>query len=63
MYKHLQALGFSGQELLKVYKKEMSNLRNSVKKKTIGEGRATKHYYDLVGVNDFMFELTKRYEG
>ena len=63
LYKHLQALGFSGQELLKVYKKEMSNLRNSVKKKTIGEGRATKHYYDLVGVNDFMFELTKRYEG
>lgn len=63
LYKHLQALGFSGQELLKVYKKEMLNLRNSVKKKTIGEGRATKHYYDLVGVNDFMFELTKRYEG
>lgn len=62
LYKHLQALGFSGQELLKVYKKEMANLRNSVKKKTIGEGRATKHYYDLVGVNDFMFELTERYE-
>ena len=62
LYKHLQALGFSGQELLKVYKKEMDNLRKSVKKKTLGEGRSTKHYYDLVGVNEFMFDLTERYE-
>ena len=62
LYKHLQALGLSGQELQKTYQKEMTNLRKSVKKKSIGEGRATKHYYDLVSVNEFMFELTKRYE-
>ena len=63
LYKHLKALGLEGQELQKTYQKEMANLRKSVKKKTIGEGRATKHYYDLIGVNDFMFELTQRYEG
>lgn len=62
LYKHLQALGLSGQELQKTYQKEMANLRNSVKKKTLGEGRATKHYYELISVNEFMFELTKRYE-
>ena len=63
LYKHLKALGLEGQELQKTYQKEMANLRKSVKKKTTGSGRATKHYYDLVSVNEFMFDLTQRYEG